>query len=81
MHTIDACFQCILHALAAHPAQVEGGAAVLLFAFISSLPAQRPKSLDDWYAYFRESLQSAIPVGRVHPVNPPPPAGPAQPKN
>jgi hypothetical protein len=80
METVGACLHCILHALAAHPAQVEGAGAVLLFAFVSSLPAQRPKTLDDWYAYFRESLQSAIPVGR-HSANPTPPANPAQPKS
>jgi hypothetical protein len=77
---MDACLHCILRALAAHPAQFESAAAVLLFAFVSSLPAERPKTLDDWYAYLRESLQSAIPVGR-HPVNPTPPAAPAQPKS
>ena len=55
------------------------GSGVLFVALVSCLPVDRPKTLDQWYAYIRESLQTAIPAAR-HPVNPTEPETPAQPK-
>lgn len=55
------------------------GSGVLIVALISCLPANRPKTLDQWYAYFRESLQTAIPAAR-HPQGPTTPVDPDQTK-
>ena len=53
------------------------GGGVLIVALISCLPAKRPRSVDDWYSYFREALQTAIPAARHH-QDPQQPEGPAK---
>ena len=56
------------------------GGGVLFVALISCLPSNRPHTLDDWYAYFRHSLQTAIPAARHAEPPPQQPEGPAQPQ-
>ncbi len=52
--------------IATHLAAAGFGGGVLIVALISCLPTNRPKTKDEWYAYFRNSLQTAIPASR-HP--------------
>ena len=46
---------------------------VLGVAVVSCIPERVPKSLQEWWTWMRESLQTAIPAAR-HPVFPPGPA-------
>ncbi len=54
------------------------GGGVLIVAIISSLPPNRPRTLDDWWHFMRESLQTAIPAAR-HPQSPQSPTQPVDP--
>ncbi len=61
-----------------HMAATGIGSGVLMLALISCLPERRPRTVDDWYAYIRESLQTAIPASRRHPSQPDAEQPPAQ---
>ena len=52
------------------------GSGAVLIAFATCLPEKRPRTLDDFYAYFRESVQTVIPAGRRRPMSSP--DGPAK---
>ena len=67
--------------LIAHHLTAAGfGSGVLIVALISCLPQVRPKTLDEWYAYIRHSLQTAIPAARNAELPPQiPPPDPPQP--
>ena len=67
----------ILTLLAQHITAAGFGGGALLIAAITCMPAKRPRSLDEFYAYVRDALQTAIPAGKRHP-DPPPPGEPAQ---
>lgn len=65
--------------LLAHHATAAGfGGGALLIASITCLPEKRPRSFDDFYAYVRDALQTAIPAGKRHPA-PTRPDEPAKP--
>ena len=52
-------------AMLQHHPMLEGvGGGALLVALISCLPVKRPRTLDDWYDYLRDSLQTAVPAAR-----------------
>lgn len=67
----------ILTLLAQHATAAGFGGGALLVAAITCLPAKRPRTLDEFYAYFRDAFQTAIPAGKRHP-DPIPPADPAK---
>lgn len=68
--TAAAALTAIFHLLQAHLAATGVTGGLLFIALVSSLPEERPRTIDDWYRYFRESLQTAIPAARRHPQNP-----------
>lgn len=63
--------------LGQHATALEEIGGIVGIAFITTLPAQRPRSLDEIYDYFRDALQTAIPAGK-RASNPIVPAEPAQ---
>lgn len=66
-------------ALKQHP-MVEGvGGGALLVAAISCLPKKMPRTPDDWYAYFRDTFQTAVPAARHPKDTEPGDAGPTTP--
>lgn len=73
---MNAIFDNIAHHFAAYGF----GAGAFLIAAISCMPEKRPSTIDDWYAYFRHSLQTAVPAARGGQQTPQQPEGPAQPK-
>jgi hypothetical protein len=54
----------LMDLIANHLTAAGFGGGVLIIALISCMPQNRPKTLDDWYAYIRHSLQTAIPAAR-----------------
>lgn len=55
----------ILQYMNAHWKELTAAGTLLVIALVSCMPEDRPKSIDDWYAYFRHALQTAIPAARV----------------
>ncbi len=37
----------------------------LFVAGVCCMPATRPKGIDDWYTWFRDTLQTAVPAARA----------------
>jgi hypothetical protein len=71
----------IISFLAAHDVAVCSIASVLAAAFIHTMPAKFPGSLQEMWSWVRDGLQTAIPARRTEaPANPTMPAGPAQSK-
>lgn len=50
--------------LSHHLAATGFGSGALIVAIISTMPQIRPKTLDDWWEWVRNSLQTAIPASR-----------------
>ena len=81
-----------LHALGqnivANAAIYIGGIVALFVAFVCTWPAGIPRSAQEWWTWFRDAFQTAVPAaraathvnGQASPPNPQPPAGPAQPQ-
>ena len=58
-------WQTILNDLLQHWKAIDTFLGVLVIASISVLPEIRPKTVDDWYAFIRHALQTAIPAARM----------------
>lgn len=77
----------ILEAILSHVSKnweaYSAGAGALALATIICMPVKFPRSLDDWWTWLRNSLQTAIPArhapASIDPPNPIQPATPAQP--
>lgn len=66
------------HNLAQHITSIGVGSGLLLFTFINCMPAHPPTSLEEYWAWVREALQTAIPARYHSTPNPQAPAEPAQ---
>jgi hypothetical protein len=62
--------------LAKNWAVYTASAGVLFVAFVSTMPADPPSRLAEYWKWVRSALQTAIPAAR-HPNDPTPPDGPA----
>lgn len=51
----------------------------LAIAGVCTMPAKIPATLQEWWTWMRDSLQTAVPAARNH-NNPQQPGGPAQPQ-
>ena len=69
-------FQTLGHELANHAAAYGFGIVTLYAASVTSMPENPPQSFAEYWQWVRAALQSSLPIHR----NPPPPEGPAQPK-
>lgn len=68
----------LLNAIVLHWQADAIGGGVLFAAIVTNMPARMPASLQDYWDWVRESLQTAIPVRRPtqHNLNPNNPAQP-----
>lgn len=67
--------------LANHLVEVEGVILALIISWIFSIPANLPKTKQEWWVWFRDTLQGAVPMKfHAHTQNPTTPASPAQTK-
>ena len=57
--------QAIVNYIGVHWEEFTAAATVLFIAAVCCLPENRPKSVDDWYAYIRHTLQTSIPASRI----------------
>lgn len=55
--------------LAYHWAAISAFAGVAAVAFVCTMPPNRPRSLDEWWTWLRNGLQTAVPAAR-HNENP-----------
>ena len=62
---MNAVWQFIVNDLNANWKAYSAALVILGIAFVSCMPPVRPKSIDDWYDYFRHTLQTAIPAARA----------------
>lgn len=67
--------QALLDHIAAHWVIYSTTGTALGFATVSCMPAKFPRSIDEWWTWFRDSLQTAIP-GRRPNTNPTIPVSP-----
>ena len=58
-------WQALVNYIGEHWEEFTAAATILGIALVSCMPANRPKSIDDWYEYIRHSLQTAIPAARA----------------
>lgn len=61
--------------LAAHLVEVEGIILALIVSWIFSIPQNLPRTPQEWWTWFRDTLQGAVPMKfqahqPVQPVNP-----------
>ena len=56
----------VLQNLASHWQAYGAAATALSVAAICCMPAERPRSLDAWWKWMRDSLQTAVPAARAH---------------
>jgi len=64
-------FNAISANIASHWVVYSGGGVILGSAIISCMPQKVPRTLDEWWSWFRSSLQTALPAR--HNPNPPEP--------
>jgi hypothetical protein len=87
---MNALWNAIAAQVATHLPEVEAVVAALLIAGIFAIPEKIPTSLQEWWTWFRDTLQGAVPMkllkqttpGAAPSVGPRPipPAGPAEEK-
>lgn len=71
-------FNALAAQLAAHLVEVEGILLALVISWVFSIPANLPKTKQEWWTWFRDTLQGAVPMKfQAHQPNPTP-ANPAQ---
>jgi hypothetical protein len=69
----------IISSLTAHWKAYSAAGVALFVAGVCCMPPNRPRSLDDWWTWIRDSLQTAVPAARhAHPITPADPAKPKQ---
>lgn len=66
--------------LAQHLTSIGVGSGVFLFSFIHNMPEAPPSSMQEYWTWVRDSLQTAIPIRQARQANPTLPQDAAQPK-